>query len=269
MAFKTTIKNQRLSHFVASSAVGFADKVHENLAAKLAGLLREGEILPDLRLLQELVARYLEDRGVQLLEADDRYSNDQVIARDLRLEREALVDQLRQRLTDVRHLFRRQLGRERAEAFLPQRTYSKLDAAELIRLATQAAELLRAPEGTLGRSTVGALSGPAELADHLEAEAAQMQQLLDRQEGLHARKKQEALQEKSAEIEAATKAIRDAAGLLASLYIFADLPFHAQRVKRKVNRKAKSEEEAPTGEPNPVPPKALVPGQEEVIVRLG
>lgn len=270
MAFKTTIKNQRLSHFVASSALGLADKVRDNLAEKLIGLLREGETLPDLKLLQLLVGRYLEARGTHLLGADDRYSNDQAIARDLRLEREALVSQLRLRLRDARHLFDRQLGRERSEAYLPQRGFSKLEAAELIRLAAQTVERLRDPEGAFGSIAGIGVGTAAEVAEGLETEAAQLQTVLDRQEGLQARKKQQGLEEKGAEIEAAGKAIRSAAALLAGLYTFADLPFHARRVRRRVNRKGKLSEEgeAPSGEPTPAPPKALTPGQEEAIVRV-
>jgi hypothetical protein len=243
MSFRTTVKNQRLSHFVAASALGLADKVNGILAGKLGSLLREGEILPDLALLQQLIGRFLEERGIHLLGADDRYSNDQVIARDLRLEREALVGQLRLRLRDARHFFDRQLGKERSEAYLPNRNFSRLGAAELIRLANQAAALIRDSQGALARVTGIGVGGPAELMTQLETEAAQLQEVLDRQEGQHARQKQQGLEEKTAEIAAAEKAIRNAANLLTGLYSFADLPFHAQRVRRRVNRKSNMPEE--------------------------
>lgn len=247
MAFKTTVKNQRLTHFVASSARGFADKVRENLAGKLLGLLREGEILPDLKLLQELVGRFLEERGAQLLEADDRYSSDRVIARELKLDRVEQTRQLTLRLREARQLFDR-LGKERAEAVLPRRGFSKLSAAELIREANQAASILRDPERAGARiASVGA-SSQTELLEGLEADARLLQEVLDRQEGLQARKKQLGLEEKSIEIAASDRAIRNAANLLASLYNFADLPFHAQRVRRRVSRKGKlPEEEAKLG----------------------
>jgi hypothetical protein len=243
MAFKTTVKNQRLSHFVASSARSFAGKVQENLAGKLLGLLREGEILPDFKLLQELVGRFLEERGTQLLEADDRYSSDRVIARELRLDRVEQTRQLTLRLREARQLFDR-LGKERSEAVLPRRAFSKLSAAELIREANQAATILRDPERAGARvASVGA-SSQTELLEGLEADARLLQEVLDRQEGLQARKKQLGLEEKSKEIAETELAIRAGASLLTGLYTFADLPFHAQRIRRRVSsRKAEKPEE--------------------------
>lgn len=261
MAFKTTIRNQRVSHFVASSAVGLADKVHQQVAEKLRRLLREGESLPDLKLLQDLLGRYLEERGSQLLEVDDRYSGDQILARDLQLERERLTQQLRLRLRDARQLFDR-LGREKSEVYLPKRSFSKLGAAELIRLANQAASVLRDPERSPERQAVVGAGSQAELLAGLEAEAGQLQEVLDRKEGALARQKQIGLEEKSAEIEATGKAIRGAASLLAGLYTFAELPFHARRIRRRVNRKeAAGEEGGATG----APPKAAASGGEEIV----
>lgn len=241
MAFKTTVRHQRLSHFVASSALSLAEQVRDLVAAKLKNLLREGEVLPDFKLVQELIGRYLEMRGDSLLGADDRYSSDRTTARDLQLQRREWTRQLRDRLGDARHLINRQFGRERSEALLPQRRFSRLGAAELIRLASQTATILRDPDRNAERQS--GFADPLEVAEGLETVAAHLQAVLDQKEGLQARKKQVGLAEKSAELEEVNKAIRSAASLLVGLYTFADLPFHAQRVRQNTNRKGKKPEE--------------------------
>lgn len=264
MSFKQTVQNQRASHFVASSALGLADKVSVKVAEKLSPKLREGEQLPDLELLQKLIARYLEDSGLQVLEVDDRYSNEQLVGRDLRIERKQLIGQLRHRLRDVRYIFNRQLGSEKTAAYLPKQAFSRLPAAELIRLADQAAMVLRDPERGWQQLAVGGFEGSsASLADKLEAETRQLQEVVDRQEGTQARLKQIGLEEKSAELAASTQAIRGGASLLAGLYTFADLPFHAQRVRRRASRRSTlPETEAPPASPSPGGPPPTGGGKE-------
>lgn len=243
MSFKTTVKTQRLSHFVASSALGFADKVQEVLANKWSGLLREGESLPDIRLLQELLGRFLEQRGNQLLEADDRYSGDRVIARELQLERKEQVRLLRLRLREIRQFFDR-LGKDRSSALLPKRAFSALGAAELIREANQAALILGDPERSGARIASSGSASQAEMLAGLEADARRLQEVLDRQEGLQARRKQIGLEVKAAETAATDLAVRGGVSLLAGLYSLADLPFHAQRIRRP----SRSKPEKPEGE---------------------
>lgn len=264
MSFKSTVRNQRVSHFVASSALGLAEKVSVKVAEKLGPKLREGEELPDLKLLQKLIARYLEDSGLQVLEVDDRYSNEQLIGRDLRIERKELTRQMRQRLRDIRYLFDRQLGAEKTRAYLPNRAFSRLEAAELIRLANQTLPVLRDPERGWQQIAVGGFDGSsASMADLVEAEARQLQEVLDRQEGPQARQTQIGLEEKSAELAASKLAIRGGASLLAGLYTFADLPFHAQRVRRRAGRKSTlPETEAPPASPSPGGPPPVGGGKE-------
>jgi len=244
MAFKATVRNQRISHFVAASALGLAEKVSDTVGKKLETVLRDGETLPDLKLMQELVGRYLDERGLQLLEVDDRYSNDQVNGRDLQIERGELVKNLRRCLTQTLFFLDSQFGREKAEAYLPKRNFSKSPPAELLRLASQAILVLQDPQRAAPSIKAGGVSIPsADLVAGLETAARQLQELLDRLEGLQARQKQIRLEEKSAEIEASSTAIKGAVSLLGGFYIFADLPFHAQRLRRRVARRAPVPEE--------------------------
>ncbi len=106
----------------------------------------------------------------------------------------------------------------------------------------------------------------------LENEARQLQEAIDRQEGEQARQRQLGLEEKAAGLESAKKAIRGGAQLLAGLYTFADLPFHAERVRRRVSRKTAMPETETMGDNSPnVPPGGSPPVPHltaEVIHRL-
>ena len=242
MAFKTTVKKQRIGHFVAASAMEFAGKVRDLVAMKLAGLLREGENLPDVELLQVLVGRYLDQRGERLLEVDDRHTGDLSATGQLQVLRKERVAQLRLRLRDARYLLDRELGREHADALAPARSFSRLGAPSLVRVATQFATLLRNEERALGL-VPGIGLRALEVVDSLEAATRELKEVIDQIEGLQARRKQAALEEKTAEIDAAEKATRHAAALLAGLYTFVDLPFHAKRLRRRSVRKAAMNEE--------------------------
>ena len=269
MAFKTTVKKQRIGHFVAASALEFAGKVRELLANKLASLLREGENLPDVELLQVLLSRFLDQRGERLLAVDDRHTSDLSAAGQLQVLRQEKIRQLRLRLSDARHLLDRQLGRERSDALIPTRNFTRLSPASLVRVATQVATLLRTEERSLGLQPGVGLRAE-EVVESLEAGARELKEVIDQIEGLQARRKQAALEEKTAEIDAAEKATRHAAALLAGLYTFVDLPFHAKRLRRRSARKTTMTEEegntdtaignpvGGTGQPGTVAPPAAI-----------
>jgi len=270
MASKTTLRNKKSATFVAWSARALAEKAGAVLRAKLQSLLAEGETMPEVVFFQELLGRYLEDRSLKLAEVDGRYSEEQRIGRALRLERQRQMVKVQTALRDARYLLDRRIGKDESSLHLKQRSFARRDAASLIQLAQEAAVALRDPKVAWEPAALtGVASGSATLAEALETEAGLLQQLSEDQETLQTRLKQAGLQEKAAELEKAKVAIRGAANLLAGLYTFADMPFHAQRVRLRSRKGPAGEEEKPTGEQPTLPPKALAPSQEEVIVRLG
>lgn len=269
MAFKTTLRQKKHATFVAFSARAFAEKAGAIVLAKLNELLEEGETMPDVVVFQRLLGRYLEKRSQLLAEVDARYSEEQRIARALRLERQQQTAKVRDALRDARYLLDRRVGKTESSLHLKERDFARRDALSLVQLAHEAAVALRDPKVAWEPSALaGVETGSATLADALEREAGRLQQLSEEQEILQTRLKQAGLEEKAAELEKAKVAIRGGATLLAGLYTFADMPFHAQRVRLR-SRKAVAEEEKPGGEETPTPPQGLATRQEEVIARLG
>ncbi len=270
MAFKTTLRNKRNATFVAWSARALAERAGAVVLAKLQALLRPGETMPDVVLFQELLGRYLEERSRQLAEVDGRYSEEQRIGRALRLERQRQMKQVQNVLRDARNLLDRRIGKDESSLHLKQRSFARRDAVSLVQLAQEAAVALRDPKVAWEPAAIsGVATGSATLAEALEREAGLLQQLSEDQENLQARLKQAGLEEKAAELEKAKVAIRGGATLLAGLYTFADMPFHAERVRLRGRKSPLNEDETPTGEPSPVPPKVQAEAPEEVIVRLG
>lgn len=269
MAFKTTLRNKRNATFVAWSARALAERAGAVVLAKLQTLLRENETMPEVVFFQELLGRYLEERSRQLAEVDGRYSEEQRIGRALRLERQRQMTQVQAILRDARNLLDRRIGKDESSLHLKERSFARRDALSLVQLAQEAAVALRDPKVAWDPAAIsGVATGSATLAEALEREAAHLQRISEDQENLQARLKQAGLEEKAAELEKAKTAIRGAATLLAGLYTFADMPFHAQRVRLRGRKGPMSEEETPTGQETPAPPKALLQGQEEEIVRV-
>ncbi len=171
-----------------------------------------GEVLPDLVFFQELLGRYLDLCSRQLAQVDGRNSEDRRQGRALRQERERQMTKVRGVLRDARYLLDRQLGRESSAVHLKDRTFARRDAASLVQLAREAATALRDPKVAWEPATLeGVGSGSAELAEVLDREARQLEQLSQDQEGLQSRQQQAGLEEKAAELEKAKVAIRGGA----------------------------------------------------------
>lgn len=247
MASKLSVQLKRDAVHVASSARSLADKVGATATAKLLPLVREGETMPDLTFFQELLGRYLDQRGQLMGEIDQKYAEEQRLRRGLRLERQRLEEQLVGTLRVVRYQLDRRLGKD-SVVHIKDRNFSRRGAASLIQLAREAATALRDP--AVAWEQTGAQGGgesSAFLAETLEAEAKQLELLAEDKAGQQLRLVQTGLEEKLTEIETTVLTVRSASNLLAGLYGFADLPFHASRVRRRVPRKAAMEEEETEG----------------------
>lgn len=143
MPFKTTIQKQSYAVALASSARQLAAEVADLFGQRLTPFLREGETMPDVRLMQELVGRFLETTGNQLLAVDDRYTADVRADQDLRLRREELAKLLRDRLRDIRFLADRHFGLDRSKKLMPVRDLHKAGARLLVQNGRQVVAVLR------------------------------------------------------------------------------------------------------------------------------
>jgi hypothetical protein len=260
MSFKTTVNQQQLAVEMAGAARVLAPEVAEAFRQAMEPYVREGETLPDLKLLQEILSRWLVDSGQQVLAIDDRYSAELRRRQELLARRKVLETGLRLRLRDVRHMLDRQFGKERSEGLFPDRNVTLPRAAALIRTGRQAIEVLRDPELSwvqLGPNKL--LHDPAGVAEALEAECNELEQLLD--ETIKEQKRQRLLRlgDKQAELKTVGEAVRRGANFLGGLYELVGLDFQAKRLRPRRRKSGKPGETSP-GAPMAMPAVAAIAG---------
>lgn len=71
MASKMVADRLKLRKIVVGAVTANAPKVTATLAERLTPLLQEGEVLPDLQLFQELLMRFVQEQGEELVAKDD------------------------------------------------------------------------------------------------------------------------------------------------------------------------------------------------------
>ena len=235
----------------AASAREFKDQVQAAITAVLEPLRREGESLPQLEELLELIARLLEQSGGELLATDQLYTSKLVGAAALRGDRDALVAQLEIRIRDVRYLLDRSVGTAVAKATLRERRTTKIKPGLLVGAARDLVKTLRDPQLALETLTDKDMFADVErMAAKIEEEANQLEEVLLR---LAPQKKasERHLGAKVAGIDAAVEKNRRCADLLFGLYRLAGLDFHAERLRPKARRrKAKEPEKAEASPPS-------------------
>lgn len=246
-----SVRLQEVASELAGSAFQLAAEVSAAVQQKLAPMLEEGEKMPDLGFVQQLVGRYLKSQGVKAVAAEVRHKKARVMSRNVSALRTELMAKLRARLRDVRYVLDRQFGAEASRRLIEERNFSQTNVRGLVKLARQALEILRDPNIAWNSIAAGGLtSSSSELADAMEAEVQQLQELLDGE--LKARKRDRQVEQrlKGEELSLVNQDNVGGASLLAGLYIFAGLPFHAQRLRVKIRRRGEEPEKeaAPMGE---------------------
>lgn len=254
--FRTTIKRHQEAIDFAATAREFKEQVQQGLEKRLRALLRDGETLPDVTLLQELLGRLLELSGNGVLQIDEIYTSRLVDAAALRGQRDQLAGQLRSRLQQVRFLVDKSIGGPAAKAALRDRRLSYVKPSLLVAAARDFARVLRDPKHAWQEDDDKAVlyATAAKVATTLETEAGALEEVLLRL-APQSKANQNELGTKKAEVEAATETNKRCKDALYGLYRLAGLDFHAERLRPKVRRRQAGEPE-PT-EPGKSPPMAI------------
>lgn len=267
MSTSMSVRLQGIASELAGSAFQLAAEVRSVVEQKLAPMLQAGENMPDLELFQQLVGRYLKAQGSKAVAVDVRHKKARVASRNVSALRRELMKKLRQRLRDVRYHLDRQFGPEVSRRLIEERNFSRPDVGGLVKLARQALEILREPQYAWTVIDPGLSTTSADLANAMEVEIQQLQEILDGASKTQKRERQIEQRLKGEELVTVHKDNVAAGSVLAGLYNFAGLPFHAQRLRLKSRKSAAgpAEETKPTPEEKPageVPSPA--DGKEEV-----
>lgn len=246
--FRSTAQRHLEAAEVAASARQFKEQVHQVLENLLAARLREGESMPDLNLLQELIGRLLDSNSSAVVEIDGRYTSQLVSTAALRAQRNELVHQLRQRMRDVRYLLSRSVAGGVFKAALRDRRISKVKPLSLLQGARDLVATLRDQELAIGAADPTLASSAVTFAAALEADAAQFEQVM-MQLSPAKRANQDNLGSKVADLREATEINRRCADLLFGLYRVARLDYHAERLRPKGGRRKRVDEPPKEGPP--------------------
>ena len=262
MSFQTTVNQQQTAVDMAAAARSLAPEVTTAFGLLMARFLQNGEVLPDLQLLQEILSRWLSDSGRQVLAIDDRYSAQLRLQQGQIAQRDQLAADLRLRLRDVRFLLDRHFGEERSRGLFPERNLTRLKLASLIRVGRQAIEVLKDPGLAWQQlAPTGLLASPEALAGALTVECDQLELLLDDVIKDHKRQRIQRLGEKVAEVKATREAARRGAKFLSGLYELVGFEFQAKRLRLRRRRPGKMDESS-QGEP---PPPASAKPMDDVL----
>ena len=238
MAFQTTNRHRGIAVSVASAATATASETGRALTEQLAPFLRDGETMPDAGLLQDLLGRYLDARGRELIAVDHTYQAEIRGHRVLRAEQALAMANVRQDLRAFRIAVDTILGDGHCQMMLGTRNFTTRDPAALGGLARQAAQALRDPAFFFDTSWPNACGrSSAELARMLETSARELlelhQQALSRQ---RVRRRIE-LGNKEESLAATRTAISEGASLLKGLLTFAGNAFLARRLRPSHRKK--------------------------------
>jgi hypothetical protein len=248
--FRATARRQIEATEVSASARQFKEQVHQAFKNLIAAQLQEGETMPDLSFLQELIGRLLDSGSSAVSEIDGRYTSQLVTVAALRAQRDDLVAKLRDRIRDVRYLLSRSVAGGVFKAALRDRRVSKVKPLSLLQGARDLVAILRDPELAVGAADPALAVSAVAFAAALEADAAQLEPVLAQLAALQ-RAKQGDLGAKVADLRAAAETNRRCAELLFSLYRVVGLDFHAERVRPKNRRKRVEEPEIALAPPSP------------------
>jgi len=106
MASKSVLDRQRVGQAIVAAARTHAQEVGERLSNQLSAVLEDGETLPDLTLIQQLLARLLESRLDELNQADHDHLAEVDDDRDPRRRRTEASIEVRQQIAEIREAVR-------------------------------------------------------------------------------------------------------------------------------------------------------------------
>lgn len=146
MPSKAVIDRQRIGESILAAARTHADHVAQRLHEVLSPFIPEGQSLPDLAVLQLVVANLLEDRLEKLVAADEAHFEELADDLDPRVRRDETAQILYDKLIQIRSTLNGAFGAERGDNLLGFNGPTPRDPRILHRQATRALNRLREPD---------------------------------------------------------------------------------------------------------------------------
>jgi hypothetical protein len=247
----------KLATSVASAGKDWSAPIAERLKALLEPYLRDGETMPDVELLQQLLGRLVADKGSRLVAGDDVLDRNILEARLLRGKRDEAAKALRKLLGSARFYFDQVSGRGAGAKLGIGHGLSWMEPSQLARVAEGIALHLDAAQPD-ERSKLGALPDPVLLAPAIRGQAARLEGLLD-QLRPYVSGTNLARGEQMRGLEETEHAVRRCASVLAEIYKLCGF-HHLAKVVRPVFRRKPRRKKGKTAPAAVTPEAGLLDG---------
>lgn len=246
MYSKRVTRRSELAAQVATAAKEWSAPARERLEALLRPYLREGEAMPDVELLQELLGRLVDDKGSRLAAGDGVLQASLRGAQALRWRRDEEAEKLRDLLRSARFYLDRVHGRGSGKRQGIGHGLSWMAPKFLWRVGAEVAEVLLEGPPTVRPGSTEALPDPAVLSAAIRAQADKVRMLVAE---LHPQNagSVSARGHQVRGLEETETIVRRSAGLLAELYKLGGLPWLAESVKPKFRRTPRTSAAKETG----------------------
>ena len=260
MATNRVARNSVQATNTAAATEVWSERAAENLGALLKPYLLEGEAMPDVVLLQNLVGRLLKDHDRESHARQSEHFQDNISAITLRVRRDEAAKELREVLRQARYFLDQAVGPGEGRRTGIGKGLSYMSPQQLFSAGTTVVAALRAyAKQGLGSLT---LPEPEALAAEVERRVERLEEALAELRPKRIRR-QISREEERKQAEATEKLTRRAAGFLAGLYKLCDLDHFAKNVRPSFRRRAKLRKKGEHIEPIPL---ALASAPEEEIV---
>ncbi len=169
MASRLVVLRQRLAKTILSALDSFSGFVAPEIGERTGSFLQEGEVLFDFSLLQRVLSRMIETSFEQMVAADKAHFDELTSHIAPRMERDNLVEAVRQKLIETRRIAQGLFGLERAVEIVAIEGDTGRQPELLWRQAEHTLSRLRSPDLRLPTaSTASVVIDSQTLADELE-----------------------------------------------------------------------------------------------------
>lgn len=249
MAMNRVARNTEQATNTAAATEVWSERAAESLGALLKPYLLEGEEMPDVVLLQNLVGRLLKDHDRRSEVKRSEHLKDSISAITLRAQRDEAAKELREMLRQARYFLDQAVSPGEGRRNGIGKGLSYMSPKQLFAAGTAVVAVLRsyANQG-FGSPT---LPSPEVLAAEVERRVVRLEEALTE---LRPKRisRQISREEERQQAETTEKLTRRAAGFLAGLYKLCDLDHFAKNVRPSFRRRAKLRKKGERFEPIPL-----------------
>ncbi len=241
MASRLVVLRQRLANTIQSALESFSRIVAPSIGERTGPFLQEGEVIFDFLLLQRVLNRMVEASFEKMVAADKAHFDELANNIAPRMERDQLVEAVRQKLINARLIVQGLFGLERAVEIVAIDGETGRQPDLLWRQAEHTLSRLRSPDLRLPQASTASIAvDPQTLADELEPLVTGLKQVITSVE-LQRRSAATSQQAKQDAIDNHDQLIVACSRIVSGFYLLARRPDLANRIRLALRPKRRTQ----------------------------